>query len=450
MTTDSNYYADQLSRAVAASRPEVEREPGAPKPPALPREAAIAVSRAKALVRQGEFASAVTPAHQAVALAPQSAETRTLLGAIYLEIGDFAAAMSELAIAAQLAPQWAEVSRLCGEAAFRAGDLQTASSYLQYALSLQPNWPEAALRLGETMLKLGDYAEGFRLLEARFPAAGQPIPGPKWDGQAPLWDKTVLILAEREIGDLIQFARYADLLKKKGARVFVSCPDDLVSLLETVPGVHKAVPFSMGITPTDYVIPLLGLPLAFGTTLGTVPAVTPYMRAEESLLSVWKGYYSEQSPRARLRAGVIWADAGDPSPIPTRSLALADLAPLWKIPGIGWFALQQGPQHAELPCNETPLIDVSSDLTSPNQIVAAVGALDLLIAVDTPAVHVAGALNVPAWAPLAAACDWRWLGQGETTPWYPSVRCFRQEVPGEWEPVARRMANALAEVLAGA
>lgn len=446
MTTDSNYYAAQLARAAAGPA----RDQAPQNPAALSREATVFFNRAKALVRTADFPAAAVAAHQAVALAPESVDARALLGGVYLELGDFSAAMAELAVATKLAPHWAEVSRLCGEAAFRAGDMKTARSYLQYALTLQPNWPEAALRLGETMLKLGDYAEGFRLLEARFPAAGQPVPAPAWDGHAPLWDKTVLIQAEREVGDLIQFVRYAEMLKQRGAIVYVSCPADLTTLLETVPGVYRAVPLEMGATPTDYVIPLLSLPKVFGTTLATVPAHTPYLHANDGLKQVWRDFYHRTSPRARMRVGVIWADAGDPSPVPVRSLALADLSPLWPIPDVAWFALQQGPPHRELSIARTPLVDISGDLTSPNQIVAAVAGLDLLIAVDTPATHVAGALSVPAWAPLAAACDWRWLGVGETTPWYPSVRCFRQEVPGEWDSVARRIAIALAEVLAGA
>ena len=417
---------------------------------ALTREGAIYLDKARILTRSGDFASAAIAAERAVAESPQSPDARALLGALHLEIGDAAAAAPQLAVAAQLAPKWAEVSRLCGEAAYRAGDMQTARTHLQKALVLRPDWPEASVRLGETLLKLGEFADGFRLIDSRFAAAGLVAPGPRWDGNAPLWDKSVLIVAEREIGDLVQFIRYADLLKKRGATVYVTCPGDLVTLLETVPGVHRAVPFGVGITPTDYVIPLLGLPLAFGTTLATVPANVPYLTADEGLAMAWNAYFTDQRPESRLRVGLVWADAGDPSPIPVRSVALADLAPLWAVKGVDWFAMQQGPQRAELPFNETPLTDISADLTSPGQIVAAIAALDLLIAVDTPAAHVAGAMNTPAWAMLSAACDWRWLGTGETTPWYPSVRCFRQQVAGEWESVARRIAAALTDVLAGA
>lgn len=443
---DPTFLAEQLA-LVAGYRLD-EPAPVAGRP-ALSPEAAAALERARDRVRRGDLNAATEAAAVAVTAAPTSPDARALLGALYLETGDAAAAAPHLAAAAALAPNWAEASRLCGEAAFRAGDLNAARTHLQKALNLRPDWPSARERLGEVLLKAGDYAEGWPLLDARFAVAGLAPPAPRWDGVAPLWGKSVLIVPEREIGDLVQFIRYADLLKRKGATVYVVCPGDLVSILETVPGVYQAMPIGMAEPRTDYRIPLLGLPLAFGTTLGTVPAEVPYLTADEGLVASWTSHLARLSPGARLRVGVVWADAGDPGPLPVRSVPLADLLPLWDVADVAYFSLQQGPPAGELKYCDTPLKDVSAELNGPAAIVAAVAALDLLIAVDTPATHVAGALGKPAWALLATACDWRWLGNGETTPWYPTVRCFRQDAPDDWEPVARRVAGALVDVMRG-
>ncbi|HEX8325848.1 MAG TPA: tetratricopeptide repeat protein [Tepidisphaeraceae bacterium] len=443
---DSTFLAEQLA-LVAGYR--LDDAPGAHRP-ALTPAASAALNLARQHVGAGDYAAAAEMAARAVGLAPTSPDARALLGALYLELGDATAAAPQLAATVALAPNWAEASRLCGEAAFRANDMPAARTHLQKALSLRPNWPAAAERLGEVMLKAGDYAAGWPLLDARFALAGRPAPAPRWDGVAPLWGKSVLILPEREIGDLVQFIRYADLLNRRGAVVYVVCPGDLVSILEAVPGVDRAFPIGMAEPNADYRLPLLSLPLAFGTTLGTVPAGVPYMKADEGLLASWTEHFVALAPKARLRVGLIWGDAGDPSPVPVRSVPLAGLEPLWAVPDVAWFALQQGPPQQELSFCKTPLKDVSADLAGPAAIVAAVAALDLLIAVDTPATHVAGALGKPAWAMLAAACDWRWLAVGETTPWYPTVRCFRQDTPGGWEPVGRRVAAALADVMNGA
>ena len=410
--------------------------------PAPADEAARLLALAKSHVQSGDLPAAADAAAEAVRLAPKSHEAHALLGAVRLELGELFAAFEHLRQAAELHPTGPSAWLLAGEAALQTGDLETARSHLTHGLTLRPDTPAAVARLGEVYLKAGDYAAGLTLFERR---ENQPaVPAvPRWDGRADVSDRTVLVLAEREVSDLVQFVRYAGELQKKGAKVWVSCPEDLVGLIETVPGVARALPFEAPIPPADFQIPLLSLPAAFGTTRATVPADVPYLPVDPGLLADWEGRLGQYAPDHFRRVGLLWADAGDPSPARTRSAALADLEPLWRVPNVAWFGLQQGPPREELPFCATPLADLSAEMTSPADILAAVSAVDLLISVDTPALHAAGAAGRPAVGLLSTGCDWRWGATGDTTPWYPTVRLFRQERFGEWEPVARRVAEAL-------
>ncbi|MGC4032024.1 MAG: hypothetical protein QM754_09885 [Tepidisphaeraceae bacterium] len=397
---DSTFLAEQLALVAGGYRlqdepPAVATQPAHPTPAEyqarLSPTAAAELNRARECVRSGDLLEGRIAANRAVERSPDSPDARAMLGALLLETGDAAGALDHLHAAARLAPHWAAAARLCGEAAAAVNDLQSAREHFQRALGISPDWSVADFRLGETLIKAGDFTEGFERLEKRFAVYNQQPPAPAWDGEAPLWDKTVVIVPEREISDLVQFVRYADLLKKRGATVLVVCPADLKGIVESVPGVSKAVPQGMPLPAYDYIIPLLSLPRVFGTTLGTVPAEVPYIYTDDRFIQAWKTYLTALSPKARLRVGLVWADPGESTSVPVRSVPLIDLEPLWRVPDVAWFALQQGPPHAELAANRTPLVDLSGQLLGADAVVAAVGALDLLIGVDTPAVHVKGA-----------------------------------------------------------
>jgi len=292
-----------------------------------------------------------------------------------------------------------------------------------------------------TLLMLGDYAEGWRKYECRFLV---PDHDPPRDGAAPLdldqvAGQRVLVFPEQGRGDMIQFARYLPLLAACGARVLVEMYADLKPLLETIDGVAQVVTPDAAMPEHDKLTPLLSLPLAFGTSVENIPAQVPYLRAPESRAAGWAVLLPQ---RTRPRIGIAWWGSQH---IARRSMTIATLAPILRIPGLDFHALQN-----ELPPSDQdwlaahPLMtDHSAALEDFADTAALIAQIDLVISIDTAVAHLAGALGVPVWIMLPFSPDWRWLRDREYSPWYPTARLFRQTRRGDWDDVVQRVAAAL-------
>jgi hypothetical protein len=248
-----------------------------------------------------------------------------------------------------------------------------------------------------------------------------------WDG-TPLDGKRVLVRCYHGLGDTIQFIRYAPLLKAIGATLLVWAQPALLPLLRTRRDIDWLLPLHDG-TPEvayDVEVEIMELPHAFRTTLATIPAEVPYLYVDPLPL-----------PRAgRLAVGLVWRAGGWDA---RRSIPFARLAPLLDVPGLAWYILQRGPGLDERPAGFGILPDVR-DLLAEARLIRG---LDLVIAVDTMVAHLAGALGAPVWTLLPAQCDWRWLADRDDSPWYPSMRLFRQPRAGDWRTVIARVAAAL-------
>ena len=399
------------------------------------------LDRARELVRNGQFDLAKEALVRTIATSPRSPDAPALLGALYLVTGEAADALPHLTRAADLQPTWAEVRRLCGEAAWRAGQNELAATYLQSALALKPLWPEVATRLGEIKLRLGDYQDGWCYYESRWDIESYHRPNvslPLWAGTQPLFGKTIIVFSEGGLNELFQFVRYADLLRKRGGRVIVTCPSDLCGLIETVPGVAGAVGFGAPLPPADFHVPLMSLPWMFGTTLGTIPVERKYMKADEGLCEEWRSRFATLDPLGTKRIGILWTGYPGENLPPERSVPFAQLHSLWSVPNVTWFSLAIGQATNDLRARETPVIDLSPHLTSADHFAAAVNELDGVVAVDTAVAHIAGALGKPAYVLLNNCCHFRWLGTSGQSPWYPSLQLFRQEKQGDWSvPISR-------------
>ncbi|MGE0258171.1 MAG: glycosyltransferase [Alphaproteobacteria bacterium] len=298
----------------------------------------------------------------------------------------------------------------------------------------------------------GDFESAWRLADedrARRLVAG--ITGADWPRHMrPVWDGArlsgarVLVRCYHGLGDTIQFARYLPLLAGRAARVCVEAQPELIPLLQGLPGVADIVKLGAEDHPPgrfgcDAEIDMTEMPHAFRTRLDTIPAAIPYLSADHARSAAAARRLS--AIPGRLRAGLVWA-AGEWKP--ERSMELAQLAPLAAIPGIALVNLQRGPEYrrwrdapSSLPLVEAFETDAVADAA------ATVANLDLVITVDTMVAHLAGALGVPALLMLHFAADWRWLLDRSDSPWYPTMRLFRQPRPGDWTAVVNEVSAAL-------
>ena len=251
----------------------------------------------------------------------------------------------------------------------------------------------------------------------------------------------MLVHAEQGLGDTLQFARYVPMLAARGGRVVLEVPPELCRLLAGLAGVAELVPHGAPLPRVAVQVPLLSLPGRFGTGPDTIPAATPYLRAEPGAVAAWRARLGAASG---LNVGIAWAGSRLHRNDRHRSVALDRLAPLARIPGARLFALQVGAAAAELGPAGLPIHDLAPDIADFADSAAIVTALDLVVTIDSALAHLAGALARPVWVLVPFAPDWRWGMTGESTPWYPTMRLFRQRRPGDWDEPVGRVAAALA------
>jgi hypothetical protein len=326
----------------------------------------------------------------------------------------------------------------------RLGYYRAAEAHYRRAIALKHDFPDAHFNLGMLLLRLGRFPEGFRECEWRWQTSRFTpfqVPHPLWDGRR--LNGTLLVPSEQGAGDAIQFVRYLPIVAELCDRLLFLCPENLFSLLAGLPGVAELRgPGTVQVSEFQSYIPLLSLPLVLGTTLETIPCRIPYLTPEPRTID--PGPPSIATPR--LKVGLAWAGSPTHQNERHRSCRLADLAPLLAVPDVAFYSLQVGPQAAELrepgPWSGR-LVDLGARLGDYADTAAVLEQLDLLIAVDTSVLHLAGALGRPAWGLISARSDWRWMLDREESPWYASLRLFRQSRLDDWHEIVSRAADAL-------
>lgn len=395
-----------------------------------------------ALDALGRHDEAVAAGREAVRRRPDWAEAYMNLGNSLAKLGRHADAEAAYCQSLRLRPGYPEGYSNLGNAVLEQGRLEEAARAFDEALRLDPanglaHWNRAWLRLLE-----GDFERGWKEYEWRWVtgnAAPRHFRQPVWDGSA-LWGGTILLHAEQGLGDTIQFIRYAPWVKQAGGRVVVECPARLAPLVKTVAGVDEVVEAGEPLPPFDTHIGLLSLPRVFGTRLETVPAEVPYFRVEEARLERWR----QRLAGARgFKVGLAWAGSQAHKNDRSRSMPLAALAPLAEAPGVALFGLQRGPQAAELAAAAFPITNLEEEAGDVVDTAAILMNLELVIAVDTMVAHLAGALARPVWILLAYMPDFRWMLERADSPWYPSMRLFRQPRPGDWAAVVEQVREEL-------
>jgi hypothetical protein len=353
------------------------------------------------------------------------------------------------------------------------GRYREAARSFDRALTLRRNDPAASFEQAFLHLTLGELRKGWPLYEARFRVPALAIPErdfgvPRWDGKQPLTGKTLLVHAEQGLGDAIQFARYLGPLIEQGATVVFEVMPSLVALLRSLPAAISSIAPGEPLPPTlrivargeplplvDYYCPLLSLPLAFDTQLDTIPAAVPYLAADPARIASW-------APRLQqlpgLRVGIAWQGNLQVERLiwaRGRSIPLAAFAPLADLPGVSLVSLQKGPGSEQLRdvSFRDRVLDLGDDLDcGPDAFLdtaAVMVSLDLIITSDTSIAHLAGALARPTWVALNASPDWRWLLDRTDSPWYPTMRLFRQPARNSgWDPVIAELATALTQRVA--
>ncbi len=293
----------------------------------------------------------------------------------------------------------------------------------------------------------GDLAGGFADFEARWTgsdtqAGPRALAAPQWTGAQALEGRTILLHAEQGLGDAIQFARYVPWVAQRGARVVREAHAGLAPLLAQLPGVSLTLARGDPLPAFDLHCPLMSLALAFGTTLATIPRDVPYLRAPQAHRARWR---ERLGPRRSPRVGLAWSGSTTLRNDRNRSIALARLDALRHLP-IELFSLQREVREADAPAlsRDPPITHFGDELVDFRDTAALAEAMDLVISVDTAIAHLAGALGRTAWVLLPWSPDWRWLLQRDDSPWYPSLRLWRQPRAGDWESVIERLASELA------
>lgn len=332
--------------------------------------------------------------------------------------------------------------------------LDEAEATLNRALALYPDDEDLRWARATTRLLAGDLEGGWKDYEARHRASAAgvdfKVPDygvPTWTGAEDLRGRSILVLAEQGLGDALQFVRYFPLLQERGARVTFNALPALHPLLrDAMPDVRLVQ--GGAIEKPDFQILIASLPMAFGTTLATVPARVPYLRSRGELRAAWQ---ERLGPRRGLRVGVVWS--GNPK-FPgdgNRSMALETFRAI-DTPGVEFVCLQKELRPTDRDALAAwPALSFHGDAIRDFADTAALADLvDVVVSTDTSVVHLCGALGRPTWVLLGQSPDWRWLLEREDCPWYPTARLFRQATWGDWGPVLRRVRGELEKLAATA
>jgi tetratricopeptide (TPR) repeat protein len=426
-----------------------------------PASAQGQVNRGNALLRLNRPAEALASYERAAELEPGMAQAWSNGGNALRVLGRHDEAIERCARAVALDPAYVEprLNRACALA--ELGRHDAALEDYRIALELAPDKPETQLAAAVCRLTLGDFERGWALYEARQRIKDRrryarvfDHPQPLWLGDSALEGKTILLRGEQGLGDIIQFCRYAPRVKALGARVVLEAEPPLMRVLKTLDGVDELVAHGDPLPPFDLHCPLMSLPLAFGTRVDTIPAAIPYLGAEPELVAGWAG---RLGPKTRPRVGLVWSggvrhDHADFGALnERRNIRLARFA-LLKGLEIDFVSLQKGDAaEGELAAlvaagwDGPAILDVSRQITDFADTAALIENLDLVVAVDTSTVHMAGALAKPVWILNRYDACWRWLNRREDSPWYPTARLFHQASFGDWDEVLVRLRAALAQ-----
>ena len=412
-----------------------------------PQHLGARINQANALAMLGRLDEALTHYDTLLAALPTHADLHFNRGNALLQLGRYDDAVAAFDQVLSLRPDHLKAHLNRGNALQALNRHQDALAGFAGVLAVDRHNADAQHNAALSHLTLGDFSRGFAQHEARWQRTGMParrrsLGRPLWLGEFPPARKTVLLHAEQGLGDTIQFARYATLLARMGAKVVLEAPRELVGLLSRIDGVAAVVASGDPLPAFDLHCPVASLPLACRTELATIPADSPYLEANDAHVAGW---------RARLdalpapRVAIAWSGRATHANDRNRSIALESLAPLIERSRASFISIQRDLREtdagvlARLP----QVTHVGAELDDFEDSAAVATLADLVITVDTAVAHLAGALGRPTWILLPFCPDWRWMLDRDDSPWYPTVRPFRQPAPGDWDSVIARVEQEL-------
>lgn len=364
-------------------------------------------------------------------------------GIILKEKGRLDEAATYFEMALQSKPAYAGAYYNLGSIQIAKGKFDEALSLYRKTIELNPDYTEAHWNIALVNLLYGNFSEGWKGYEWRWKlkeiAVEHDFNRPAWDG-SDIKGQTILLHAEQGLGDTIQFIRYAPLVASRGAKVIVECQKELVSLLQNNNNMYQIIGQGSHLPEFDIHCPLLRLPLVFRTTLENIPSSVPYIAVNSVLVQKWRDKLKPD--HSKLKIGLAWSgDPGMKDDI-NRSCSLEVFSPLANVESISFYSLQKGEaaEQAKNPPEGLKITDYTEELKDFSDTAALIENLDLVISVDSAVAHLAGAIGKPVWTLIPFVPDWRWMLNREDSPWYPTMRLFRQSTRGDWKSVVANIA----------
>jgi len=436
-----------------------------------PNDCAILNNLGNLLWEQGRLEQALRRYRRAIRLQPDHAAALSNLGVTLSDLGRFDEALVPIRQSLRLLPDSPEGHVNLGITLARQGKLDEALLCYEQALGLRPDFPEARRNRAYIWLARGDFERGWAEYEWRQKCPRfRPLTvnRPRWTGED-LQGRSILLHAEQGLGDTLQVIRFAPLVRRRGGRVLVACHPPLVPLLARCPDVDLVVDWKKPLPDCDVHAPLMSLPALFGTTLDNLPAEIPYLSVDTTTVEYWRPVVaralglapgdepsSQTKPARVFKIGIAWQGNRANQVDSWRSVPLTHFAHLAEIPGVRLISLQKddGVEQLARLGGRFPVAELrqpdrdGEDRRDFLDTAAVMSQLDLVVTPDTATAHLAGSLGVRVWVALPTASDWRWLLDREDSPWYPTMRLFRQTTFRDWDGVFERMAGTLRKQLA--
>lgn len=425
------------------------------------------------LLNMGLIEESLKACEQALQIDPSDSIAQTNTVYLLMRMGRLDEAESRCRGMLNFVPWTSDLGLALSECLIRKGDLEQASEILQGLINQEPENIKARNLKGLVHLQQGNMREirkelerrldhstgisidyeraclnlrfgempcGWKQYESRwnipeFAVCEQRYEQPRWEGE-PFVGKTLLLYWEQGFGDTLMFLRYVSGVKRLGGRVLLAVQSDLADLAATCAGVDEIIPHGANIPPFDLQLPLMSLPAVFSTELNSIPADIPYLHVPARVPNLQAIAEKLNASDGRLSAGLVWSGRTTHKNDKQRSIPAGHLLPLASLPGIAWFSFQVG-GPAEPPF--TAIEQLAPLLSNFSDTAFAISHMDLVITVDTAVAHLSGAMGIPTFLLVPALPDWRWLMGRDDSPWYPTMRIYRQSIPGDWEGVIEKV-----------
>jgi len=412
-----------------------------------PSEVEAFLKLGAALHAEERYREAVTVYRHAISLKPDFGVAYHNMGNSLMELGSWEEAIASYRHAIRLIPSFPEGYVTIATALMALHRPYEAMASCHRALAMDPACAEAHWNLALALLQAGEFREGWKEFEWRWKKRGftsitRDFQQPAWDGSL-FPGRTILIHAEQGFGDTFQFVRYLPLIAARGGTVVLECPLAQKTLLAGVPGVSEVVARGEKLPSFDAHLPIMSLPLAFNTRIDNIPREMPYIFPRVNSIAAWADKFQDNR---KFRVGLVWA--GRKKPDPNRTCPLHMFSPLAGIPGAKFYSLQMRNEMCSKDDTSVglELVDYTAGIRDFSDTAALIAHLDLVISIDTGVAHLAGAMGKETWVLLPYAADWRWMLDRDDSPWYPTMRLFRQERSGDWSGPVESVRRELSRI----